>query len=67
MVAVGIGQMHEPQSETTSKTQDQARRWKLVGTYPTYELAEASCRALRERGIPCAVSMIGGLSVIAFN
>ena len=43
------------------------RRWHLVGTFATYEKAEQRCEQLRSQGTSCAISMIGGLSVIAFD
>lgn len=43
------------------------RRWHLVGTFATYEKAEQLCEQLRSQGTSCAISMIDGLSVIAFD
>ena len=69
MVALGksAGMTEVAMDRDRTDSGAQGRRWQLIGTYPTYEKAEQCCEMLRAQGTPCAVSMIGGLSVIAFN
>lgn len=42
-----------------------APAWRLVGQFETLESAQAAAERLRLRGAVTAVSMVGGLSVIA--
>ena len=63
--ADGFARDLRPQGRGVQRPPTAAPTWRLVGQFATLESAQIAAERLRLRGVVTAVSMVGGLSVIA--
>jgi hypothetical protein len=57
------GTSHEPPRAASAT----ALRWQLEDYFDTLEQAERAVKRLRRRGVDATLSLIGGLSVLAYR